>query len=117
MKEGRAIVLVIDGGGAGASEDAARFGDSSRVNSLGNAAKAAGAFASLTNRSTGTSARGRVLGRIDRTDAGGAACHNGYQSCFYRQLAGGANPGDAATLQLEFVARRVFDPATVYRRK
>ncbi len=42
MKEARAIVLVVDGGGVGASEDAARYGDSASVNSLGNTAKAAG---------------------------------------------------------------------------
>jgi len=42
MKEARAIVLVIDGGGVGASEDAARYGDSASVNSLGNTAAAAG---------------------------------------------------------------------------
>jgi len=42
MKEGRAVVLVIDGGGVGASEDAARFGDGSAVNTLGNTAAAAG---------------------------------------------------------------------------
>ena len=41
MKEARAVVLVVDGGGVGASEDAARYGDSAAVNSLGNTAKAA----------------------------------------------------------------------------
>ena len=48
---------------------------------------------------------------------GGAACHNGYASCFYRKLAGGARVDEPATLQLEFAARRVFDPATVYKKK
>jgi phosphoribosyl-AMP cyclohydrolase len=48
---------------------------------------------------------------------GGAACHNGYASCFYRKLAGGARVAEPATLQLEFAARRVFDPATVYKKK
>jgi phosphopentomutase len=42
MKEARAIVLVIDGGGVGASEDAGRYGDSASANSLGNTAAAAG---------------------------------------------------------------------------
>jgi phosphoribosyl-AMP cyclohydrolase len=50
-------------------------------------------------------------------NAGGAACHNGYQSCFYRKLADGAEAGDPATLKLEFTAARVFDPATVYKKK
>jgi len=37
---------------------------------------------------------------------GGAACHEGYQSCFFRRYEGG---------QWKIVAQRVFDPATVYR--
>lgn len=48
---------------------------------------------------------------------GGAACHNGYRSCFYRKLAAGAKADDAATLKLEFDAPRVFDPAAVYKKK
>ncbi|HTQ30497.1 MAG TPA: phosphoribosyl-AMP cyclohydrolase [Opitutaceae bacterium] len=50
-------------------------------------------------------------------NVGGAACHNGYRSCFYRKLAAGASADDAATLKLEFDAPRVFDPATVYKKK
>jgi phosphoribosyl-AMP cyclohydrolase len=37
---------------------------------------------------------------------GGAACHDGYHSCYYRRL----QPDDT----LQIVAGRVFDPATVY---
>jgi phosphoribosyl-AMP cyclohydrolase len=48
---------------------------------------------------------------------GGAACHNGYKSCFYRKLASTANAEDPGSLKLEFAARRVFDPATVYKKK
>lgn len=50
-------------------------------------------------------------------DVGGAACHNGYKSCFYRKLAGGATSGDPASLRLEFTSERIFDPATVYKKK
>jgi phosphoribosyl-AMP cyclohydrolase len=50
-------------------------------------------------------------------NVGGAACHNGYQSCFYRKLAADANADNASSLKLEFAARRVFDPATVYKKK
>lgn len=50
-------------------------------------------------------------------NVGGAACHNGYPSCFYRKLADGANAEDSASLKLELAARRVFDPATVYKKK
>jgi phosphoribosyl-AMP cyclohydrolase len=48
-------------------------------------------------------------------NVGGAACHNGYPSCFYRKLAGDAKPEYPATLKLEFAAKRVFDPAKVYK--
>jgi phosphoribosyl-AMP cyclohydrolase len=39
---------------------------------------------------------------------GGAACHEGYKSCFFRQL----TPDG-----LKIVAERVFDPQAVYGRK
>jgi phosphoribosyl-AMP cyclohydrolase len=39
---------------------------------------------------------------------GGAACHEGYQSCFFRQV----TPDG-----LKVIATRVFDPATVYGKK
>ena len=38
---------------------------------------------------------------------GGAACHEGYKSCFFRQLADG---------ELAIVGERVFDPKQVYGR-
>src|SRR5882672_9708584 len=38
---------------------------------------------------------------------GGAACHEGYKSCFFRQLDGG---------ELTVVGERVFDPKKVYGR-
>ena len=37
---------------------------------------------------------------------GGAACHEGYKSCFYRKLDGG---------EWKTIAERVFDPKTVYK--
>jgi len=39
---------------------------------------------------------------------GGAACHEGFRSCFFRQI----NPG---TRQTSIVGERVFDPKTVYK--
>ena len=39
----------------------------------------------------------------------GAACHNGYRSCFYRKL------NEAG--EFEVVAERVFDPDEVYGKK
>jgi phosphoribosyl-AMP cyclohydrolase len=38
---------------------------------------------------------------------GGAACHEGYKSCFFRRLADG---------RLEVVSERVFDPKHVYKK-
>lgn len=50
-------------------------------------------------------------------NVGGAACHNGFKSCFYRKLAAQADADKPESLTLEFTARRVFDPATVYKKK
>jgi len=44
-----------------------------------------------------------VLFKIEQV--GGAACHEGYRSCFFRRVAGE---------KLEVVGERVFDPAKVY---
>ena len=38
---------------------------------------------------------------------GGAACHEGYRTCFFRKVAGDA---------LEVVGERVFDPKQVYKK-
>jgi phosphoribosyl-AMP cyclohydrolase len=38
---------------------------------------------------------------------GGAACHEGYQSCFFRKVDGE---------RLQVIAERVFDPRSVYRK-
>ena len=56
-----------------------------------------------------------ILLRVE--NVGGAACHNGYPSCFYRKLTDTADAGDPASLKLQFAAQRVFDPATVYKKK
>jgi phosphoribosyl-AMP cyclohydrolase len=40
---------------------------------------------------------------------GGAACHEGYKSCFFRKI-------DPATGGVEVVGERVFDPAEVYKK-
>ncbi|MBQ2682792.1 MAG: phosphoribosyl-AMP cyclohydrolase [Thermoguttaceae bacterium] len=39
---------------------------------------------------------------------GGAACHEGYKSCFFRQV---TDDG------LKVIAQRIFDPAEVYHKK
>jgi phosphoribosyl-AMP cyclohydrolase len=46
-----------------------------------------------------------ILLKVDQV--GGAACHEGYRSCFFRKV-----EGDVLTV----VGERVFDPKTVYQR-
>ncbi|MFQ5730435.1 MAG: phosphoribosyl-AMP cyclohydrolase [Planctomycetaceae bacterium] len=41
---------------------------------------------------------------------GGAACHEGYRSCFFRKI-------DPATGETEVIGERVFDPKDVYGNK
>ena len=38
---------------------------------------------------------------------GGAACHEGYKSCFFRKVEGE---------ELQVIAERVFDPKQVYKK-
>ena len=45
-----------------------------------------------------------VLLKVEQV--GGAACHTGYRSCFYRRLAGGG---------IEIKGERMFDPKEVYK--
>jgi len=44
-----------------------------------------------------------VVLKVDQR--GGAACHMGYRSCFYRRISGG---------DVEVIGERVFDPEDVY---
>lgn len=41
---------------------------------------------------------------------GGAACHEGYRSCFFRKI-------DPQTGSVQTIGERVFDPAIVYKKK
>jgi phosphoribosyl-AMP cyclohydrolase len=41
---------------------------------------------------------------------GGAACHEGYQSCFFRKLS-------ADGTSISIMGERLFDPAEVYKKK
>jgi len=40
---------------------------------------------------------------------GGAACHEGYKSCFFRKI-------DSKTGSVQVIGERVFDPKTVYKK-
>jgi phosphoribosyl-AMP cyclohydrolase len=53
-----------------------------------------------------------LLIKVDQTGAANASCHNGYKSCFYRRL----ERLDDPSFRLAFVANRLFDPATVYKK-
>lgn len=47
--------------------------------------------------------------------AGGASCHVGYRSCFYRSVPLGKPATEAASITLEFTdSEKVFDPEEVY---
>lgn len=54
-----------------------------------------------------------VLIKVEQTGPANASCHNGYKSCFYRKVASLDDPA----LKLQFTAERLFDPATVYKKK
>jgi len=54
-----------------------------------------------------------VLMKVEQSGAANASCHNGYKSCFYRKVADLDDP----SLKLQFTAERLFDPATVYKKK
>jgi phosphoribosyl-AMP cyclohydrolase len=49
-------------------------------------------------------------------DAG--QCHTGYQSCFYRAVKKGTADGEQGRTadQLEFIAKKVYDPSAVYKK-
>ena len=48
-----------------------------------------------------------VLVKVEQV--GGAACHEGYRSCFFREI-------DPDTRVATVIAERVFDPADVYKK-
>jgi phosphoribosyl-AMP cyclohydrolase len=48
-----------------------------------------------------------ILIRVNQI--GGAACHEGYKSCFFRKI-------DPKTGGVEVIGQRLFDPKTVYKK-
>jgi phosphoribosyl-AMP cyclohydrolase len=54
-----------------------------------------------------------LLIKVEQTGPANASCHNGYKSCFYRRLDSLDDPAFA----LRYTAERLFDPATVYKKK
>ena len=58
-----------------------------------------------------------LLLKVEQAGAANASCHNGYRSCLYRKLADPAAAAAAGGYRLVFTAERLFDPATVYKKK
>jgi phosphoribosyl-AMP cyclohydrolase len=44
----------------------------------------------------------------------GAACHNGFESCFYREVVGG--PAGGGGLELRTIAKPLMDPNQMYKK-
>ena len=57
-----------------------------------------------------------ILIKVDQTGAANASCHNGFKSCFYRRLTD-LEGADTSGYRLTTTAQRLFDPATVYKKK
>jgi phosphoribosyl-AMP cyclohydrolase len=57
-----------------------------------------------------------LLLKVEQAGAANASCHNGYKSCFYRKLADLAT-AESSGYKLAYTAGRLFDPATVYKKK
>ncbi|MBW8782116.1 MAG: phosphoribosyl-AMP cyclohydrolase [Verrucomicrobia bacterium] len=58
-----------------------------------------------------------VLVKVEQTGSANASCHNGYKSCFYRKLTDLDAAATGTSFQLSYTAERLFDPATVYKKK
>jgi phosphoribosyl-AMP cyclohydrolase len=58
-----------------------------------------------------------VLIKVEQSGAANASCHNGYKSCFYRQLTDLDAAADGTDFSLGYTAERLFDPASVYKKK
>jgi phosphoribosyl-AMP cyclohydrolase len=58
-----------------------------------------------------------VLIKVGQSGAANASCHNGYKSCFYRKFADLDTAAAGAEYKLVTIAERLFDPATVYKKK
>jgi len=58
-----------------------------------------------------------ILIKVEQIGAANASCHNGYKSCFYRKLDNLDTAAEGKSFDLGYVAERLFDPATVYKKK
>ena len=58
-----------------------------------------------------------LLLKVEQSGAANASCHNGYKSCFYRKLTNLVAASAGTSFQLAYTSERLFDPATVYKKK
>ena len=58
-----------------------------------------------------------LLLKVEQSGAANASCHNGYKSCFYRKLTNLDAAAAGTSFQLAYTSERLFDPATVYKKK
>ena len=58
-----------------------------------------------------------LLIKVEQSGAANASCHNGYKSCFYRQLDNLDEAAAGASFKLNTVSQPLFDPAVVYKKK
>ena len=58
-----------------------------------------------------------VLVKVEQTGSANASCHNGFKSCFDRKFSDLDSAATGSDFKLTTIAERLFDPATVYKKK
>ena len=58
-----------------------------------------------------------LLIKVEQSGAANASCHNGYKSCFYRQLDNLDEAAAGTNFQMKFNSEPLFDPKVVYKKK
>jgi phosphoribosyl-AMP cyclohydrolase len=58
-----------------------------------------------------------LLIKVEQSGSANASCHNGYKSCFYRQLDSLDEAAAGTSFKVNFVSEPLFDPAVVYKKK
>jgi len=58
-----------------------------------------------------------LLIKVEQSGAANASCHNGYKSCFYRQLDNLDEAAAGSSFKLNTNSKPLFDPAVVYKKK
>lgn len=58
-----------------------------------------------------------LLIKVEQSGAANASCHNGYKSCFYRQLDSLDEAAAGTSFKINTISKPLFDPAVVYKKK